>query len=73
MFVSTREMLSQVDDRSKDTAVIEKHCGPLKQLDTLLDEPTLGPLLAELGPEALSDKALRMLARKLQETNQASR
>jgi hypothetical protein len=65
MFISTREMLGQVGNRSADEERVGDYLAAIELTGKLSEDGTLGPILKELGPEALSDKALRMLAAAL--------
>ncbi|MFL6452156.1 MAG: hypothetical protein ACJ746_31495 [Bryobacteraceae bacterium] len=65
MYISTRELLGQTADRSTYEAVIERYCGRITGLESLLNEPTLGPILNQMGAAALSNEALEMLANAL--------
>jgi len=65
VYISTRERLGQIVDRSIYQAVIERYCGRITGLESLLKEPTLGPILNQMGASALSDEALEILANTL--------
>lgn len=72
MFISTRELLGQTADRHTYQAVIERHCGVITGVESLLNEPTLGPILNQMGAGALSNEALQMLASALSKKHQES-
>ena len=71
MYISTRELLGQTTSRAANTAVIESHSGPNLDLQSLLKQPILGPILNQLGAEALTTEALQMLAAALQKAEAA--
>jgi len=66
VYISTRELLGQTNDRSSDKAIIESRRGTIKDVKELFNEPTLGPILSQLGADALSNEALRRLAAALE-------
>jgi len=66
VYISTRELLGQTNDRSSYKAIIESHRGAITDVKELFNEPTLGPILNQLGADALSNEALRMLAAALE-------
>jgi hypothetical protein len=69
MVLSTRELLNQIDECASDRATIEKYYGEISNAGDLFQDPQFGPALKELGVEALSTKALKVLAAGLQMKN----
>lgn len=72
MYISTRELLGQTADRSTYQAVIERYCGRITGVDNLLNHPTLGPILNQMGASALSNEALETLAKTLSKRSEHS-
>ena len=72
MFISTRELLGQLADRETHQAVIERHCGQITGVESLLSEPLLGPILNEMGARALSNEALELLAKTISSRDKGS-
>jgi hypothetical protein len=72
VYISTRELLGQTTDRSTYQAVIERYFGRITGVESLLNEPTLGPILNQMGARALSNEALEILANTLSERYKGS-
>jgi hypothetical protein len=60
VYISTRELLGQTADRSTNQEIIERHCGRITGVESLLKDPILGPILNQMGATALSDEALEV-------------
>jgi histone H3/H4 len=64
-----KDMLDQVAKRDSDQTEIENFLRQDRNLSALLQEPAVSRIIAELGTEALSDRALDLVAAQLHKSS----